>query len=609
MAMESGKTAISGNLASARMKLGMRGKLFLLSLGVIAATVLVLNVYVSTELRAAIRDRMAADLEVRARLVVHGLASRGEGADHQALAEELAHQALARVTLIDKDGVVLGDSEVPRSDLAHVENHAHRPEVLEAVERGKGTATRSSTTIQHDLLYAAVRADGLARVAVVRLAESLEPVDAAAGRARELMAWGTLFAVVFAAAVSSVGSSMLTRSIRDLRDAAQAIVADLSVRTRLRGDDEVGSVGQTLDRLAEDLKTSLARLEHERDQLAAILETIVEGVLVTGPDGRVALTNQALRAMAGTSGAVVGKTPLEVIRNAELAELIDEVARTRAVRTIELDFSGITPRRLRVSAAPLSGTPEPGVVAVFTDLTELRRLESVRRDFVANVSHELRTPIAAVLAATETLESGALEDNAQARSFVEIIGRHGQRLKDLVEDLLALSHIESHKLELAPEPIDLEEVLSHVVELHSAAAFRHETRLELTTPSKDLSVVADRRALEQVLSNLMDNAVKYAPGSTIRLRVGVEADEIAFSVDDTGPGIGPQHLSRLFERFYRVDKGRSREVGGTGLGLSIVKHLTEAMGGHVSVSSTVGKGSTFKVCLPKGGPPDKPRIG
>jgi two-component system, OmpR family, phosphate regulon sensor histidine kinase PhoR len=609
MAMGSGKNANSGNVAWARMKLGMRGKLFLLSLGVIAATVLVLNVYVSTELRTAIRDRMAADLEIRARLVVHGLASHPDRVDDQALAEEFAHQALARVTLIDKDGIVLGDSEVPRSELGRVENHAHRPEVLEAIERGKGIATRSSATIQHDLLYTALRADGVARIAVVRLAESLEPVDAAAGRARELMAWGTLLAVVFAAAISSIGSSMLTRSIRDLRDAARAIVADPSVRTRLRGDDEVGSVGQTLDRLAEDLKTSLARIEHERDQLEAILETMVEGVLVTGPDGRIVMTNRALCGMVGTSGLVVGRPPLEAIRNADLSELLSEVASTRGVRTAELEFSGITPRRLRVSAAPLSGAPEPGVVAVFTDLTELRRLESIRRDFVANVSHELRTPIAAVMAAAETLENGALDDAASARPFVEIIGRHSQRLKDLVEDLLALSHIESQKLELVPEPIDVEEALSHVVELHAAAAARHETKIELTPPSKGISIVADRRALEQVLSNLVDNAVKYAPGATVRLAVGLEGGDVAFSVQDTGPGIGPQHLSRLFERFYRVDKGRSREVGGTGLGLSIVKHVTEAMGGHVSVSSTVGKGSTFKVCLPKSGPSEEPRVG
>jgi two-component system phosphate regulon sensor histidine kinase PhoR len=234
-----------------------------------------------------------------------------------------------------------------------------------------------------------------------------------------------------------------------------------------------------------------------------------------------------------------------------------------------------------------------------SDVTDLRRLESHRRDFVANVSHELRTPIAAIRAAAETLEGGAINDPTAARDFTGMISRHGERLHHLVEDLLELSRIEAHKLDLKPSAIDAAELVDHMLSLYTLSASRREVRLVAAGAPSGLTLMTDRRALEQILSNLIDNAIKYAqPGASVTLAVRESADEIFISIKDTGPGIASKHLPRLFERFYRVDRGRSRDVGGTGLGLSIVKHLTEALGGHVMVESVPGVGSTFSVHFP-----------
>lgn len=579
------------------MKLGVRGKLFLLSLAVIAAALLVVNVYVSAELRSGIEGRIADDLTVRTRLLAHDIAARSASTEWQPLAEELGRQAIARATLIARDGTVLGDSEVARERLPTLENHADRPEVRQAFDAGVGMAKRASVTVHHGLFYVAARVDGEGPVAVVRLATSLEPIETAVLRARELLLAGTLLAILVAALLSSAGSHLLSRSLRQLRATATAMALDLTVRSRQQGNDEIAALGAAIDSLADSLGHSLEGLARERDQLEAILETMTEGVLMTGPDGSIVLANRSLRSMLGTTGTIIGKPPIEAIRNDVLAELIDEATQTGTVVGAEIDVVGVLRRRVSVRLAPLAGGGKRGVVGVLSDVTDLKRLESLRRDFVANVSHELRTPIAAVRAATETLQEGALHDPSAAREFVDIIGRHSERLHDLVEDLLKLSRIEAQKLDLSPAQLDVGEVIDHVVDLFEHPASRHGVLLSRGQAEK-VSVYADRRAVEQILANLVDNAIKYSPRARVTISAAQVDGEVLISVADTGPGIGEKHLPRLFERFYRVDRGRSREVGGTGLGLSIVKHLAEAMKGRVSVESQVGRGSMFTVHLP-----------
>ncbi len=447
-----------------------------------------------------------------------------------------------------------------------------------------------------------------------RVHRSLEPLirsgDAAAATAelRELLVYLVVggFAAAFALGltvwiIATSPLAPLTRAVRSMR-------SDLGTRTGMRGVDEVGALGEGIDELVAHLSAEKTSLEDDRNRLAAILESMAEGVLVTGrlgsDEGVIVLANATLREMLLLDRRIIGRPPLEAIRVAGLDDILERGQASGEGAAGELEIVGIRPRRLLVRAAPLRAThrgASRGLVAVFNDVTELRRLESHRRDFVANVSHELRTPMTAIRAATETLQAGAVADPKTATEFLAIIGRHTVRLQRLVDDLLELSKIEARQWKLELQPVELRDAVSAAMETVSAAAAERGTTLQNRVSSGRL-VTADRRALDQVLVNLMDNAVKYA-GQKRVVAVSVSSGEaektVRFNVSDDGPGIDVRHLPRLFERFYRVDAGRSRAVGGTGLGLSIVKHLVEAMNGSIQVESALGTGTTFSVELPE----------
>lgn len=593
------------------MRLGIHGKLFLLTLGVIAAVVTMMSRYVSRDLREAIEERFSRDLVVRAELLARQVEGAGAETDWQTLAEQLGRVAQCRVALVGADGAVRGDSEVARADLLKLENKASRPEIRRALESGRAAAGPIAGR-QPILSVAAPLTSPSVRI--VHLTQSLAPVQTAVARAEQLMWIAAIGGLGLAGLLAAVWSRIMSQSIRQLRTSAVSMLDDLSVRTRIRRNDATGSLAEALDQLAENSKRTVEKLGGERDRLAGVLETMAEGVLLTDRTGRIVLANGSLRTMVASSGQLVGKEPIEAIRNNELAEMIERVQRTEGAATGEVELIGILPRRVLVRAAPLTVRGNEGVVVVLSDVTELRRLETLRRDFVANVSHELRTPIAAIRAAAETLEGGALDDPQAASDFIGMIARHGERLHQLVEDLLELSRIEAQKLDLQTAPVDARELIDHMIGLYALSAGRREVVLLAGVCPADLSLSTDRRALEQILSNLIDNAIKYASrGSKVTLSARSMDGEVRIAVADTGPGIAAKHLPRLFERFYRVDRGRSRDVGGTGLGLSIVKHLTEALGGHVFVESLPGVGSTFTIHLPvklAGGlpaPPDEAR--
>jgi two-component system phosphate regulon sensor histidine kinase PhoR len=372
---------------------------------------------------------------------------------------------------------------------------------------------------------------------------------------------------------------------------------ELSARTHFAGQDEFAALGQTLDRVAGRLAVTIGDLRDERDLQKKILEAMHEGVVVVDHAGRIELMNSALRSMLLLGTDAVGKLLIETVRHAQLSEMLEDARAEPQDQAVEIELPGLKPRRVLVQVAPLSAGDE-GLLFVFVDVTELRRLESLRRDFVANASHELRTPIAAVRSATETLRFGALEDRAAAFRFLEIIERNAQRLQLLVEDMLELSKLESNEFKLKREPVELQRVVPIVLALFRERAEKKGVRLASELPLALPAIDGDARALEHVLSNLVDNAVKYCPpGSRILVGGSWDEDRVRLVVSDTGPGIAAEHLSRVFERFYRIDAGRSRELGGTGLGLSIVKHMVEAMRGKVFVESAVGMGSTFSVSL------------
>jgi two-component system phosphate regulon sensor histidine kinase PhoR len=584
------------------VRIGIRLEIFLVSVVLIATSMIVADFYLTRQLDAELTQRVEQDLFVRLALVerpVGGFsAPLRDARAWDGLADELGRRAEARVTIIGRDGTVLGDSKLDARELAQVPNHANRPEVADAIARGRGSSTRQSDTLGRRMMYvAAPFRSGGEVTGVVRLALPLTQVDEAIGRARRLVLFASGIALAVAVVLSSLAAQWISHAVRSLTAVARRMAAgDLSVRTTVERHDEVSELSRALNQLAANLSSALQDLRSERDLLSQVLDSMREGVLLLDPNGRIVLANPELRRMLMLGADVTGKLPAEMVESPELQRTLDEVASSGDMVTAELELGHLEPRRLLVRAAPFPGSG--GALAVFVDVTELRRLETIRRDFVANVSHELRTPVTAVRGAAETLRTAGITGQ-DAQDFLEIIERNAERLQQLVQDLLDLARIESSELKLSLEPLELGAAVEHTFELLRGRAEGKHIRLSVDAPEDPARVLGDRRALEQVLVNLLDNALKYCPeGAAVTVRARSEGKLVRVSVEDNGPGIEPRHLPRLYERFYRVDAGRSRELGGTGLGLSIVKHLVEAMGGRVSVESTPGTGSSFAFTLP-----------
>jgi two-component system phosphate regulon sensor histidine kinase PhoR len=586
------------------VKLGIRSKLFILALGLVVVSFVAADIYLSTTLDRLLTENIRDDLMVRLDLARHDAEALSAPLDDNTawddLADELGRLARARVTIIRRDGVVLGDSQVSLNQLTGLENHIDRPEVAEAFARGQGASTRYSTTIRGRMLYAAIVFHrGGETAGVVRIAMPLVEIDQSLAKLRRLLIGASLLALVLAIFLSAVATQLASRNVRAMTTAAKAMAkGDLATRTGVVGHDEFAELGHTLDGLAQSLSASLADLRSERDLLGGMLTGLQEGVLLVGSDGRLALFNPAFREMFLLNADVVGRPLLEVIRHAELKALLDQALRSTIAVSGEIDVAGLKPRRLLVHASAVAG--DRGTLLVLVDVTDIRRLETLRRDFVANASHELRTPVASVRSALETLQGALTADPTAAADFLDIIDRNVRRLHQLIEDLLDLSRIESREFKLQREPFNLGSTITNTISVFREKADKKRIKIDHFMPADLPPVRADRRAVEQVLTNLIDNAVKYCPeGAEVRVRASADGSRVRVFVEDTGPGIESQHLPRLFERFYRVDPGRSRELGGTGLGLSIVKHLVEAMGGTVDVESTFGRGTTFSFTLPR----------
>jgi two-component system, OmpR family, phosphate regulon sensor histidine kinase PhoR len=586
------------------MKLGVRSKLFFMAFVPITLSVLPAAVYLASVLNADLTATVRADLFVRLHFIEGEASSLDASLEDlgawDRLADDLGQRGEARVTIIRRDGVVLGDSDVGLSELGRLENHGRRPEVVQASSEGHGSSMRWSKTVKRRLMYVALPFQKDRTLAgFVRLAKPLTEVDRALGRVRTLVGISTGITLVLATVLVLVTSRRISASVHRLTTAARRMAAgNLETRTRASGHDELAELGRALDHLAAGLEDALGTLRKERDLLAGVLEGMQEGVLLLDQQGRVALANTALRASLLLGPDIVGQPLRGLVHDPELEQLVGDAATATAPVSGELEIGNLQPRRLLVRAAALPREPG-GVLAVFVDVTELRRLETMRRDFVANASHELRTPVASVRSAAETLRRAIETQPEDAAEFVEMIERNTARLQQLIEDLLDLSRIESRQYRLDPEALQVDEVIAQSVAASRDRAAAKGLRIALAVAPGLPPVYADRRAFDQIVTNLVDNAVKYCPaGATVT--VGAERTELEMRirVEDTGPGIAPEHLSRIFERFYRVDAGRSRALGGTGLGLAIVKHLVEAMDGRVSVESTPGKGSCFSFTLP-----------
>ena len=516
----------------------------------------------------------------------------------QQWAEDSDRKLRARVTVIDSGGVVLADS---RHDPETMENHQARPEVRAALSGHPGSAVRRSATLDIDFLYyaAPVEMPGYPG-AVLRLAMPLEQVGASIATVRMLILRTSGFAALLALALAYVIARNVTGRVRRIEAYATELVnADYSGTISAEADDELGSVAHSLRAMADHFRKMLAQLAQESARRAAILSGMVEGVLAVDHNLRITFYNdaftRAIRARAQTSE---GLSVLQVIRDPDLRRLLSGV------------IAGETPARERISplhadghifevqAAPLNEQGTVGAIATFHDITELERLERVRKDFVANISHELRTPLAAIQGYAETLLDGALEDPANNRKFLEIIVAHTIRLTNLASDLLTLSEIEAERLQTPAEKLSAVELAHNALQMVESQARERHVHAVLGA-AEDVYITAHKARLERALANLLLNGINYNyAGGEVRIDIKRIDSSVRISVTDDGIGIAPADIPRIFERFYRVDKARSRQTGGTGLGLSIVRNTVERAGGSVTVESEVGKGSVFTMIFP-----------
>jgi two-component system phosphate regulon sensor histidine kinase PhoR len=518
------------------------------------------------------------------------------------LANELGGSLGLRVTLIRPDGVVLGDSEVAEDSLPSLENHAARPEVHEALEDGEGWSLRYSATLGLDLLYAArlLGKPGDPRM-VLRLAIPLTEVQQSLSKLRRVVMMGSLLGVILAIGLAYMVSRYISGPVKDLTRTVKRITSgDLSPRLQRYPRNEIGDLGRAFDQMADYLQREIQAVARERDRFEAILRGMEEGVMLVDRNGRIVLVNPALHRILDPGLDPSGRRPTEVFRNADLQEAMNAVLGGEKSVTTEVRILGAHPRTLEVHVVSLPGEDMPGgAVAVFHDITERKRLDEVRRDFVANVSHELKTPLTAIRGSVETLQDGALDDQKHARHFLEVIQRHIGRLEGLLDDLLNLAKIESGEASPRMEEIDLQALFEDVMKTVTPLALGRGIDLVINHRMEGVTIKADRHQLERALLNLLDNGIKYTEsGGQVQLGVCKNNHEMQIIVSDSGIGILSEQLPRIFERFYRVDKARSREQGGTGLGLAIVKHIAQAHGGRVEVESRLGRGSTFRLILP-----------
>jgi two-component system phosphate regulon sensor histidine kinase PhoR len=510
----------------------------------------------------------------------------------EAVAAQVGDALDARVTVIAPDGVVLADTE---EDPALMENHAGRPEVQQAQRTGSGIAIRPSATLHAPYLYVARLISG---GVVVRLSLPLGVVDALLQGMQRHLALAALFAAALMTGAGWFVAERIRAGLDPLRAQAAAIAAgQLDVTVEPANTRELGDLGRSFNTMAGNLRQTLTELEGVRVRLEATLANLQDGVIITDAAGQIVLANDAARAMLGVDGAIAGMPIVIAARDHELAGMVAEALTGDAGPHEGLLRHGTSGRMLQTVAQRLDAAGERIALVVLRDVTTLRQLEELRRQFVANVSHELRTPLASIRALAETLEAGAIDDAEVARDFVARIVAEVDQLTRMVDELLDLARLESGKLPLALEPIAPRDLLERAARRMAPRTERDGLTVEVEAAGVVPLVLADRARIDQVLLNLLDNAVKYTPsGGVIALSAAPVGRMVEFRVRDSGPGVGQDDLPRLFERFYKVDRSRGSE--GTGLGLAIARHIVEAHGGRIRAESALGQGAVFIFTLP-----------
>lgn len=566
----------------------------------------VVMLYSSNSLRGFYDEEKEADLKARAYLIQDQLSKRSVLDDEQGvdrLCKELGQNSSTRITVILPKGRVIGDTE---EDPAQMEDHSDRPEIREALLGRVGMRTRLSPTLQQDMKYVAVplKEEGDI-IGVVRTSVSVASIDEQLKRIRLRIAIAGLAVAALAAGLSWAIARSISRPLEELQRGAERFArGDLTAKLPLPATSEIASLASAMNEMAAQLDRQIRTMLQQRNEQEAVLSSMVEGVLAVDNKEHLISVNQAAASLLGIrSTDASARSIQEAVRNVELQQFIAKVLSGTERIEGEITLRENGERFLQVHGTILrdgSGR-EIGALLVLNDVTRLRRLEGVRRDFVANVSHELRTPITSIKGFVETLLDGAMWDPPDAERFLGIVAKQVDRLNAIVTDLLTLSRVEqeAEKASIPLEEHSIRDVLKEAVQVCELKAVAKDVEIEL---SCDETITANINAplLEQAVVNLIDNAIKYSDsGKTVHVEAAETDSETIIAVRDEGCGIAKEHLPRLFERFYRVDRARSRELGGTGLGLAIVKHIANVHGGQVTVESTLGKGSTFTLHLPK----------
>jgi len=575
------------------MALRLHSRLVALNVVALGVMTLLLAYFLGSNLKTTFEFEIESQLYSSATLAKAYMRTHPQGADAQALAAEIGRLLGVRVTLIAPEGRVLGDSEVTSAGLPEMENHANRPEFVQARQSGRGTSIRESATLGVPYIYVATTLDD---GAVLRAAMPLSSLETLLSGLRRQLALAMAIGVGLSLLFGYMVYGVVSRPLRRMADASHRLAyGDLNSAIPVMGDRDLATVGSSLNAMARSLRLKMEELESDKHRTEAIIAGMSSGVTVFDRDARVILANRSMQTLLGLHGATSGKIPMELVRDPAI-----ESAVRRALAGSDppaIDLATRSHRVLLAKAAPVrnrSGEVEL-VVMVFHDLTEVRRTEKMRKDFVANVSHEFKTPLTSIRGYAETLLNSAPEDPAVSREFLEAIERNSAFLQALVDDLLVLSSLE-RELPAQKEPLALRELLEQ--QLRAKQHMLAEKQIDASLECPQIEVLADRTRLIRAVSNLIDNAIHYnRTGGAIRISVSEAEHRIRIDILDTGVGIPQEDLVRVFERFYRVDKSRTRERGGTGLGLAIAKHAIESQGGTLSVTSRLDIGSTFTVLL------------
>lgn len=555
------------------------------------------------------RQSIRHDLESQAVLAEQWFAPLLAAGDYKTLdtlCKELHPRLEMRLTVILPSGRVIADS---REQPQQMKNHLDRPEVREAIQGRTASFERFSTTRNEPMMYLArpvIRQEKLA--AVIRTALPTSAIQKALSAIYRRILYAGVLTAAGLALLSLLMARHLSRPLGLMRQAARQFARGrLEQRMAIPPTEELAALAESLNEMAGELQQRIQTITSQRNELEAILSSMAEGVIAIDLSGRIVNINQAaIRLLNIAEASQPGRPVEEVVRNSEFQAFVEQVLQTEEVVENEIHLYTFKERYLRLQGASLHNArgDKSGAVLVINDMTRVRQLETIRREFVANVSHELKTPVTSIKGFVETLQDGALRDPQQAEHFLQIIGRHTDRLQAIIEDLLSLSWLENQGEERALHfPVEkLRPILTGVLELMGPKAEKQQIEMELSC-EEGLEARVNPALLEQALLNLVDNAIKYSPEQgKIRIEANRGADGIEIFVQDHGSGIAAKHLERIFERFYVVDKARSRKLGGTGLGLSIVKHIAQIHGGRVTVASTLGEGSTFTIHLPNSKP-------